>query len=365
MFNRIDTVIGPKGNQTKALYQEISRNPNGTEPMAGASLQDWFGIHPTMEAGDLYISYWLKFQPDMLQKMTNLPASAGGTSGGGTWRAFFAIKTGTQRPNQGPLNNPFDDGDYRIEAYVLTYDSQTLYWQVLADNNAGGGAPLTNNWVIQNRTLPVPVGEWFKWEFFIHHSAGPDGRVWAAVNGNVIADRRGANMGAWSRPINRISAPMLYSGSRMPIYQWVDDLEIWNGFPGTAVAQPDVQAPTVPTGLAAVALSPTEVKLTWSGSTDNVAVTGYWVYLNDVKLAEVSQTSFTHSGLMPGATYNYRVSARDAVPNHSAWTNPVSITTPLPPSAPVASAFTARCAASGVVKCVRFDSVADISRQQR
>jgi hypothetical protein len=26
-------------------------------------------------------------------------------------------------------------------------------------------------------------------------------------------------------------APMLYSGSAMPIYQWVDDLEVWDGFP--------------------------------------------------------------------------------------------------------------------------------------
>jgi len=114
---------------------------------------------------------------------------------------------------------------------VMTYGGGTPYWQVLADNNAGGGAPLVNNWSVQNRAVPVPVGEWFKFEFFLHRSNGADGRVRVAVNGNVIADQMGPNMGAWNLPINRISMPTVYTGSRMPVYQWIDDLEIWSGFP--------------------------------------------------------------------------------------------------------------------------------------
>jgi hypothetical protein len=230
MFNRIETVTGPKGNQTKALYQEISRNVNGTEPMGTSPSQNEFDLHPTGETSDLYVSYWAKLQPDLVQKMTNLPAGPG-ISGGGTWRAFFALKTGTQKPATGPLNDPRDDGDYRIEVYVMTYDSGTPYWQVLADNNAGGGAPLVNNWAIQNRTLPVPVGEWFKFEIFVHRSNGADGRVYVAINGTPIADHYGPTMGAWNLPINRIMTPILYTGSRMPVYQWIDDVEIWNGFP--------------------------------------------------------------------------------------------------------------------------------------
>jgi hypothetical protein len=230
MFNRIETVTGPKGNQTKALYQEISRNVNGTEPMGGSPTTNLFSIHPSGETSDLYISYWIKFQPDLVEKMNNLPAG-GGIVNGGTWRAFFAFKTGTQRPVVGPLNAPYNNGDYRVEVYVMTYGGGTPYWQVLADNSAGGGAPLVNNWVVQNRTVPVPVGEWFKFEIFWHRSNAADGRVWVAINGSVIADRYGPNMGAWNLPINRISAPTVYTGSRMPVYQWVDDLEIWNGFP--------------------------------------------------------------------------------------------------------------------------------------
>jgi chitodextrinase len=82
----------------------------------------------------------------------------------------------------------------------------------------------------------------------------------------------------------------------------------------------DTQAPTVPTGLSASAVSGTQVNLAWNASTDNVGVTGYHVYLNDQPLATTSATSFSHTGLTAGNTYNYRVSAYDAVPNHSAWT---------------------------------------------
>ena len=90
-------------------------------------------------------------------------------------------------------------------------------------------------------------------------------------------------------------------------------------------------APTVPTGLAGAAVSANRINLSWSPSTDNVGVTGYYVYLNDQPLATTATASYSHAGLMAGTTYNYRVSAYDAVPNHSAWTAaPVSVTTPAP-----------------------------------
>jgi chitodextrinase len=69
------------------------------------------------------------------------------------------------------------------------------------------------------------------------------------------------------------------------------------------------------------------VNLSWNAATDNVGVTGYYVYLNDQPLATTTTTSFSHTGLTAGSTYNYRVSAYDAVPNHSAWTASVSVQT--------------------------------------
>ena len=100
-----------------------------------------------------------------------------------------------------------------------------------------------------------------------------------------------------------------------------------------AVAASDTTPPSVPSGLTGTAVSNTQINLKWTASTDNVGVKGYYVYLNDVALAITTTPSYTHTGLIAGTTYNYRVSAYDAVPNHSAWTAPVAVkTTGTPPA---------------------------------
>src|SRR5204862_534275 len=101
----------------------------------------------------------------------------------------------------------------------------------------------------------------------------------------------------------------------------------------TSIGGVDTIPPTVPTGLVGTAISANQIGLSWSPSTDDVGVTGYLVYDADTggTIATTTTTSFAHSGLIAGTTYNYRVSAFDAVPNHSPWTDPpVSVTT-LPP----------------------------------
>src|SRR6266571_3682609 len=56
--------------------------------------------------------------------------------------------------------------------------------------------------------------------------------------------------------------------------------------------------PAVPSGLTATAVSPTQINLTWNGST--AGVTGYDVCLNDVTLATTTARSFQHTGLTAG-----------------------------------------------------------------
>ena len=146
-----------------------------------------------------------------------------------TWRPIFEWKTA---------------GDYRVIAQVVTYGNNGPWWQIIGDNNANGGLAYQRFWEVDNTTVAVPVGEWFKFEVFWHRSSGEDGRVWMAVNGNVIADHYGPNMGVNSAPINRIFMPNLYSGSTYPIYQWLDDVEIWNGFPTLATATTVIAATT-------------------------------------------------------------------------------------------------------------------------
>src|SRR5260370_33531453 len=81
MVNQIQTVTGRDGNPTRALYSEIKQSGCcGTNPQGGGPTQDPLMIQPLAETGDLYISYWLKFQPDRGQKMTQ-PNWRGGFEG--------------------------------------------------------------------------------------------------------------------------------------------------------------------------------------------------------------------------------------------------------------------------------------------
>ena len=81
----------------------------------------------------------------------------------------------------------------------------------------------------------------------------------------------------------------------------------------------DVLAPpTAPTGLTATATSSTQIRLTWTASTDSVGVTGYRVFRNNVLIATPVTTSHLDTALTPSATYTYQVAAVDAAGNESA-----------------------------------------------
>ena len=96
----------------------------------------------------------------------------------------------------------------------------------------------------------------------------------------------------------------------------------------------DTQPPSVPTGLAASSPNQTQVKLTWSPSTDDVGVAGYTVYRNGAQLTTVTSPGYTDGSVSPSTTYSYTVDAFDFANNHSAQTSPVSVTTPAPDMQP-------------------------------
>ncbi len=92
----------------------------------------------------------------------------------------------------------------------------------------------------------------------------------------------------------------------------------------------DTVPPSSPTGVSASATSSTSVKVTWLASTDNVGVTGYSVYRNGVRIADVPdvQLSYVDGSAAAGVTYSYTVVAFDAVNNRSAPSVAASVTTP-------------------------------------
>jgi glucose/arabinose dehydrogenase/chitodextrinase len=128
---------------------------------------------------------------------------------------------------------------------------------------------------------------------------------------------------------------------------------------GDAVAQlawssaNDTSPPTAPTGLSATAVSGTQINLAWTASTDNVGVTGYRLErcqgascTNFVQVATPPGTSYSDTGLQAATTYRYRVRARDAANNLSAYSSVQSATTPAaqdtqPPTVPTGLTVTA------------------------
>jgi uncharacterized repeat protein (TIGR03806 family) len=95
----------------------------------------------------------------------------------------------------------------------------------------------------------------------------------------------------------------------------------------------DTTPPTVPQGVSASAGSATQIIVSWQPSADSGSgVAGYHVFRNGgaTAIAEVSNTSYTDSGLTPATQYSYSVRAFDAATpaNESALSAAAVATTP-------------------------------------
>jgi chitodextrinase len=110
-----------------------------------------------------------------------------------------------------------------------------------------------------------------------------------------------------------------------------------------SVTTPDTVAPSTPTGLTATAASDTQVNLSWTASTDNVAVTGYKIYRGGTQIGTSTTTSYSDTTCTSATTYSYTVSAYDAAGNNSSQSSAASATTPdtVVPSAPTGLTATA------------------------
>ncbi|HEY6572904.1 MAG TPA: LamG-like jellyroll fold domain-containing protein, partial [Candidatus Eisenbacteria bacterium] len=95
-----------------------------------------------------------------------------------------------------------------------------------------------------------------------------------------------------------------------------------------AAVSADLEAPTIPQGLGATAMSSSRIDLLWSGSTDNVRVAGYRVYRDSVEIASTTLPVYSDANLNESTTYTYTVAAIDDAGNLSARSAPASATTP-------------------------------------
>jgi chitodextrinase len=90
---------------------------------------------------------------------------------------------------------------------------------------------------------------------------------------------------------------------------------------------PDTTAPSSPV-LSFTGKTANTVLLSWTPSTDNVAVTGYDVYQGATLIGSTTTaTTFTATGLTASTTYSFSVRAKDAAGNVSPPSNIVTVTT--------------------------------------
>jgi len=193
--NELQSIIGPKGESSTALFQRVNYDVQVTQAPYQIN-----GI--TKNPKELYIKYWMKTDDFSVQ-------------GNDTWRAIWTYKTEKYATNQ--------DG-FRMIAFMATDIKGNPYWMLQGDIN-----PETPIWQVVNDKIPLIMGEWFKVEYHVKWSNGPDGYASMIVNDQLIGEHFGRTT-ANNDDLDFIMLTQVY-GSNYPMYQWVDDVEIWDGVP--------------------------------------------------------------------------------------------------------------------------------------
>jgi hypothetical protein len=194
VYSEIRTVVGHNGDSTRALFSKENYN-------MGVTQCPYEILNITEGRKDLYIKYWIKLDSASLVQSD-------------MWRAVFEYKTKDYAEGEG----------FRLIAFIYTDEDGVPYWHWQGDKN-----PQEPIWTIDNRSVPVPYNEWFVTEFYWHWSENDDGKAVWKVNGEVIGEHKGPTT-VNSKPIDFIILTQIY-GDANPKYQWVDDIEIWDGYP--------------------------------------------------------------------------------------------------------------------------------------
>jgi len=206
LSSKIEDVEGYDGKSTKALYNEETHRQRDDTQLPYEIL------NITKGKSDLYIKYRMKIDDNMLGVEDS-------------WRALFEYKTKDYK-------DPGENGTgFRLIAFIYTDDEGRASWHMQGDKDSD--TPIWECDTLKlsdechNEYVPVITNEWFTTEYYWHWSNGDDGRVLWKINGKVVADYRGATT-RYDNPIDFIILTQLY-GNVTPKYQWIDDIEIWDG----------------------------------------------------------------------------------------------------------------------------------------
>ena len=226
---------------------------------------------------------------------------------------------------------PYQLLDGKTSTSANTPSTSPTIWKSMGSNYNGVTIPFSevisfdNNLAISTKTVNSPIT----------FSALGD---YAIIGGSTLVKLTadGANVPDFSN-FKKMSGSQSYVNTAGVVnncyffYDGIDAwLNVWQGVGTSNIIYNDVTPPTAPTLSFSNETSIT-VDLSWSGATDNVGVTSYEIYTDKILIDTVSASPLTVTGLTASTTYAFKVKAKDASGNESAFSNVVSVTTSAAP----------------------------------
>jgi hypothetical protein len=120
------------------------------------------------------------------------------------------------------------------------------------------------------------------------------------------------------------SPPGTSTGSYSIQAKVVDNLVAVHAASANVTDVVDSTPPTAPTNLKAI-VKRNRVQLSWGAASDNVGVSSYAIWRNNVQIGSTTGTSYMDGSARSGVTYTYDAVARDKAGNVSAASNSVTV----------------------------------------
>jgi chitodextrinase len=250
----------------------------------------------------------------------------------GVFAADAATTTGTTYAKKA-LPAAYPDAYARTAFLVKDQTSQVTLLRLRdTPTGAGGYLYLTASGRLAFRSDALPAGTlssiipgpgWHVLELHLLINGGSS-VVETWLDGAPVAELSFASIDLGTAMIGVLQIGDTASGSWDVVF---DDAAFGDSRVGIVV---DGTPPSVPGALDATAPGPFTAQLSWSASTDDVAVAGYDVFRDGAFLAstDAATTAYLDTTVLAASTHQYAVRARDSAGNPSALTAAVSVTTP-------------------------------------